>query len=58
MLGTRLAASSKLKTDFEFFELLHRAGLRAAKKFLDSHFDDIGKKSTIDLAAESGVEWA
>lgn len=58
VLGTRLAASSKLKTDFEFFELLHRAGLRAAKKFLDSHFDDIGKKSTIDLAAESGVEWA
>lgn len=57
-LGIRLAASSKLKTDFEFFELLHRAGMRAAKKFLDIHFDDIGRKSTIDLAAESGVEWA
>ncbi|HEX7789598.1 MAG TPA: patatin-like phospholipase family protein [Afipia sp.] len=57
-LGTRLAASSKLKTDFDFFELLHRAGMRAAKKFLDAHFDDIGKRSSIDLAAESGVEWA
>jgi NTE family protein len=57
-LGNRLAASSKMKTDFEFFELLHRAGMRAAKKFLDTHFDDIGRKSTIDLAAESGVEWA
>jgi len=57
-LGIRLAASSKLKTDFEFFELLHRAGMRAAKKFLDNHFEDIGRKSTIDLAAESGVEWA
>ena len=57
-LGTRLAASSKMKTDYDFFELLHRAGMRAAKKFLDTHFDDIGRRSTIDLAAESGVEWA
>ena len=57
-LGTRLAASSKMKTDYDFFELLHRAGMRAAKKFLDNHFDDIGRRSTIDLAAESGVEWA
>jgi len=57
-LGTRLAASSKLKTDYEFFELLHRAGIRAAKKFLDTHFDKIGHTSSIDLAAESGVEWA
>lgn len=57
-LATRLAASSKMKTDYEFFELLHRAGIRAAKRFLDSHFDDIGQKSSIDLAAESGVEWA
>jgi len=58
ILGTRLAASSKMKTDYEFFELLHRAGKRAAKKFLDAHFDDLGHRSTIDLAAESGVEWA
>jgi NTE family protein len=57
-LGTRLAASSKMKTDFDFFELLHRAGTRAARKFLDQHFADIGKQSSIDLAAESGVEWA
>ena len=57
-LGTRLAASSKMKTDFDFFELLHRAGQRAARKFLDQHFDAIGRESTLDLAAESGVEWA
>lgn len=57
-LGTRLAGSSKLKTDYDFFDLLHKAGCHAAKKFLDEHFDDIGKQSTIDLAAESGVEWA
>ncbi|MBX9710778.1 MAG: patatin-like phospholipase family protein [Xanthobacteraceae bacterium] len=57
-LGTRLAGSSKLKTDFDFFDLLHKAGAHAAKKFLDEHFDTIGKQSSIDLAAESGVEWA
>jgi NTE family protein len=57
-LGNRLTARSKMKTDFDFFELLHRAGQRAARKFLDAHFDDIGQQSSIDLAAESGVEWA
>lgn len=57
-LGNRLAGSSKMKTDFEFFELLQRSGQRAARKFLESHFDDIGQHSTIDLAAEAGVEWA
>jgi len=56
-LGTRLAASSKMKTDFDFFAFLHRAGQRAARKFLDHHFADIGHRSSIDLAAESGIEW-
>jgi NTE family protein len=57
-LGTRLAASSKLNTDFQFFDLLRRAGQRAARRFLDQHFDAIGARSSIDVAAESGVEWA
>lgn len=57
-LGARLTASSKMKTDFDFFQLLHRAGQRAARKFLEQHLDDIGRRSTVDLAAESGVEWA
>jgi NTE family protein len=57
-LGTRLAGSSKMKTDFDFLELLHRAGQRAARRFLDQHYDAIGRESTLDLAAESGVEWA
>lgn len=56
-LGERLTASSKLKTDFDFFKLLHRAGQRAARGFLERHFDDIGQRSTLDLAAESGIEW-
>jgi len=57
-LGNHLTGRSKMKTDFDFFELLHRAGQRAARRFLDAHFDDIGRQSSIDLAAESGVEWA
>ena len=57
-LGNRLAASSKMKTDFDFLELLHRAGQRAARRFLDQHFDAIGSHGTLDLGAASGVEWA
>ncbi len=57
-LGARLVGSSKLTTDYDFFMLLHRAGQRAARRFLDRHFDSIGKKSSIDVAAEAGVEWA
>jgi NTE family protein len=57
-LGTRLAGSSKLKTDFEFLDLLRRAGQRAARRFLDQHFDAIGDHGTLDLAEAGGVEWA
>ena len=57
-LGTRLGGSSKLKTDFEFLELLKRTGQRAARRFLEQHFDAIGVRSSIDVAAESQVEWA
>lgn len=58
VLATRLTASTKLKTDFEFFDVLRRAGQRAARRFLDVHFKDIGARSTIDVAAEAGIEWA
>jgi NTE family protein len=36
--------------------MLHRAGRRAARRFLDQHFDDIGARSTIDLHAEIEIE--
>ena len=32
--------------------MLHDNGRRAARRFLDEHFDDIGVKSTVDLRAE------
>jgi NTE family protein len=56
--GTRFDASSKLSTDYDFFELLRVNGKRAARRFLDEHFADIGVKSTVDLAAEAQAEWA
>jgi NTE family protein len=56
--ASQLDGLSKLKTDYDFFESLHEEGVRAATAFLDAHFDDIGERGTLDLAAESGVEWA
>ena len=56
--GTHFDALSKLSTDYDFFEMLHVSGKRAARRFMDEHFDDIGKKSTVDLRAEARAEWA
>ena len=56
--GTQLDASSKLTTDYDFFEMLRVNGKRAARRFLDEHFDDIGVRSTVDLRAEAQAEWA
>ncbi len=53
-LGKHLNGS-RLKTDFDFFKLLHRAGRRAARRFLDRHFADIGHRSTLDLVKETAA---
>jgi NTE family protein len=54
--GESLGARSTLNTDYEYFETLRKLGQRATRRFLDSHFDDIGKRSTIDLPTEVEVE--
>jgi NTE family protein len=51
-------ADTKLSTDYDFFRMLHTGGRRAARRFLDEHFDDIGQRSTFDLRAEAAAEWA
>jgi NTE family protein len=51
-LGERFSSASKLRNDLKSFELLRKLGHRAARRFLDSHYDDIGVKSSIDLKAE------
>ena len=56
--GTHFDAFSKLSTDYDFFEMLRLSGKRAARRFLDEHFDQIGVKSTVDLQSEAQAEWA
>jgi NTE family protein len=56
--GTQFDSSTKMQTDYDFLQTLHLAGKRAARRFLDDHFDDIGVKGTVDLRAEAQAEWA
>ena len=42
--------------------MLHRAGRRAARRFLDAHFDDIGVRGTIERGRQGGgrrgvIDW-
>jgi NTE family protein len=53
-----LNADNRLNTDYDFFEMLRTNGKRAARRFLDAHFDDIGVRGTVDLQAEVKAEWA
>ena len=54
----QLNADGRLNTDYDFFEMLRTNGRRAARRFLDAHFDDIGVRGTVDLQAEVRAEWA
>jgi NTE family protein len=56
--GETFDPHSRLNNDFEFFERLHKLGQRAARHFLDSHFDDIGCRSSIEDVAERPAEVA
>jgi NTE family protein len=46
-----LGVSSKLNADLHFLEALRDIGRAAADRWLERHFDDIGERSTVDLAA-------
>jgi NTE family protein len=46
-----LDTASRLSTDYDFFEMLHTSGRRAARRFLDAHYDDIGVRSSVDFEA-------
>jgi NTE family protein len=48
----------RFNTDYDFFEMLRTNGRRAARRFLDAHFDDIGVRGTVDLQAEVKAERA
>jgi len=51
-LGERFSSATRLRNDYESFELLRKLGQRAARRFLDAHYDDIGVRSSVDLRAE------
>jgi NTE family protein len=57
-LSETFTARSTLKRDFEHFETLRKLGQRATRRFLDAHFDDIGRRATIDMPADSALEAA
>jgi NTE family protein len=57
-MGKHLDGDTKLSNDYDFFEMLRQSGKRAARRFLDAHFDDLGVRSTFDLRAEAHAEWA
>jgi NTE family protein len=54
----KLTAASKLSSDYDFFVMLRNGGRRAARNFLDAHFDDLGRDGTVDLRADAQAEWA
>jgi NTE family protein len=51
-LGERFSSATKLRNDYQSFDLLRKLGHRSARRFLDAHYDDIGVRSSIDLKAE------
>ncbi len=51
-----LDTASRLSTDYDFFEMLRTNGRRAARRFLDAHYDDIGVRSTVDFEAAPETE--
>ena len=56
--GKPLPNETRLSTAYDFFEMLQHSGRRAARRFLDMHFDDIGVRSTIDHSRKSPADAA
>jgi NTE family protein len=56
--GMAPAARHSLNTDFQYFETLYKLGQRAMRRFLDAHFDSIGRFSTLDVAQDVEAEVA
>jgi len=56
-LGERFSSASRLRNDYQSFELLKKLGQRAARRFLDAHYADVGVRSSVDLEAEVTSDW-
>jgi NTE family protein len=51
-LGERFSSAARLRNDTKSFDLLRKLGQRAARRFLDAHYDDVGVRGSVDLRAE------
>ncbi len=49
---SKLDATSKLNAEWTFLQHLRDLGRQAAEDFLQAHFEDIGRRSTLDLRLE------
>jgi NTE family protein len=49
-----LDTASQMNTDYDFFEMLRTNGRRAARRFLDAHYDDIGVCSSLEFKTTTG----
>jgi NTE family protein len=56
--GETFDPHSMLNNDFDFFERLQKLGQGAARRFLDTYFDDIGRRSTIEDQPDPAAEVA
>jgi len=55
-IGETFGTPGTLNTEYHSFERLHKLGQRATRRFLDTHFDDIGRRSTIDTPVDAEPE--
>ena len=53
-----LSERNTLNAEFEYFETLHKLGQRATRRFLDAHFDDIGRRATLPTSLAASAEVA
>jgi len=51
-LGERFSSAARLRNDSKSFALLRKLGNRAARRFLDAHYEDVGVRSSVDLKSE------
>jgi NTE family protein len=51
-----LGVSSKLNTEWAFLKHLHDIGYRTASNWLDENYDDLGKRSSLDIESVY-LEW-
>ena len=47
---------NRMSTDYDYFETLRKRGRRATQRFLDIHFHDIGRRSTLHAGAARHAE--